>query len=378
MYDYNFVNFEFDSNGDGYPDSYVEAYDSNGDGNLNSITVLSDTNLNGNYDSITIWSDSNGDGYMETNYSAADTNNSGHYDTSLLLQDTTGDGMADLVQKAYDYNQDGQIDSITTYYDTNHDGLYDNVTKAFDSTGDGVINKMDHYVDADGTGHANYHEVYSIDPSTGQLVPAMAAGFEVGGTVYTELEHFHANEDYPDGISGDPKESMTYWECQGNTKRCALYSQKFVIEELSPNIQNLDIEEFAQVAKEHGWFTEDGGTTFLNMNNMLDYYGIENVMTFHNSINDIEECLNNGGKVIVSIDSSEIWYGADNNIFAPESSSNHAVEVIGIDRTNPEHPMVILNDSGTPYGCGEMIPLDVFEGAWEDGDCQMIKCYPSK
>ena len=141
---------------------------------------------------------------------------------------------------------------------------------------------------------------------------------------------------------------------------------------------NIDIEEFSEIAKEHGWFTEDGGTTFLNMNNMLNYYGIENEMVFHQSIEDIEDCLNEGGKVIVSIDCHEIWYGEDNNIFAPESSSNHAVEVIGIDRTDPEHPMVILNDSGSPKGRGEMIPLEVFEGAWEDGDCQMIKCYPSK
>ena len=75
------------------------------------------------------------------------------------------------------------------------------------------------------------------------------------------------------------------------------------------------------------------------------------------------------------MDSHEIWYGEDNNIFAPDSSSNHAVEVIGVDHSDPEHPMVILNDSGSPDGKGEMIPLDVFEGAWEDGDCQMISCY---
>lgn len=359
MYDYDY--FEFDSNGDGYPDTYVEAYDTNGDGCYDTMTMVSDTN---------------GDGYAETTMYAADTNHSGQFDTVVTEQDTNGDGEIDTVQKAHDYNQDGQIDSITTHTDTNNDGHFDNVTKSYDSTGDGEIDKMDVYVDLHGTGHADYHEAYNYDPSTGQLIPAMAEGLEIGGTMYTDLENFQPSEDYPEGISGDPVEAMSHWECQGDTNRCALYSQKFVIEELSR--ERIDIEEFAQIAKDHGWFTEEGGTTFLNMNNMLDYYGIDNEMVFHQSISDIEDCLNEGGKVIVSIDCHEIWYGEDNNIFAPESSSNHAVEVIGIDRTDPEHPMVILNDSGSPNGRGEMIPLEVFEGAWEDGDCQMIKCYPSK
>ena len=361
MYDYDF--FEFDSNGDGYPDTYVEVYDTNGDGNYDTLSMMSDTN---------------GDGYIETYIEGADTNHSGQFDTFVAQQDANGDGVIDGVQKAHDYDQDNQIDSVTTYTDTNNDGQFDYVTKAYDSTGDGQIDKIDAYVDVNGTGHADYQEVYNYDPSSGQLIPAMASGLEIGGTMCTELENYQPNEDYPEGISGDPKESMSYWECQGDTNRCALYSQKFVIEELSPDGTEIDIEQFAQIAKDHGWFTEEGGTTFLNMNNMLDYYGIENEMVFHQSISDIEDCLSNGGKVIVSIDSHEIWYGEDNNIFAPESSSNHAVEVIGIDRTDPEHPMVILNDSGTPNGRGEMIPLEVFEGAWEDGDCQMIKCYPSK
>ena len=303
-----------------------------------------DTNGDGNYDSMSAVSDTNGNGSVDTYVEGVDSNHSGQFDTFFVQQDTNGDGNIDVVQKSHDYNQDGQIDSVTTHTDTNNDGQFDYVSKNYDSTGDGQLDKMDVYVDVNGTGHADYHEAY----------------------------------DYPEGISGDPQESMAYWENQGDTNRCALYSQKFVIEELSQDGTKIDIEEFAEVAKEHGWFTEEGGTTFLDMNNMLDYYGIDNEMVFHQSVSDIEDCLNEGGKVIVSIDCHEIWYGEDNNIFAPDSSSNHAVEVIGIDRTDPEHPMVILNDSGSPNGRGEMIPLDVFEGAWEDGDCQMIKCYPSK
>ncbi len=362
MYDYNYMDYEFDSNGDGTPDTFVEVYDTNGDGNYNEMTMMSDTN---------------GDGIVETAVVAYDTNNSGQFDTVIGMQDADGDNNAEVFFKGYDYDQDGKIDSVTIHQDVNQDGNYDVVEKYYDSTHDGEIDKIEVFVDTDGTGKADYHEAYNFDPTTGELVPAMATGLTVGGTTYTELPQFQPDDNYPEGISGDPAEAMTHWECQGDTNRCALYSQKFVIEELSPEGTEIDIEEFADIAKANGWFSEDGGTTMFNMNSMLNYYGIENEMTFHNSIDDIEQCLNDGGKVIVSIDSHEIWYGEDHNIFAPESGSNHAVEVIGIDRTDPEHPMVILNDSGSPRGKGEMVPLEVFEEAWEDGDCQMIKCYPS-
>lgn len=358
---YNYDIFEFDSDGDGYFDSIMELYDTSGDGQYDMMTLSTDTNGDGNFDSYT---------------QAFDSDHNGVVDTFATFQDTTGDGMPDVVQKAHDYNQDGEIDSVTTYIDADSDGQYEKVAKAYDSDHDGVIDKMDIYEDQTGSGQPDSHEVYAYDPSTGSLTPAIASNFDMAGTLYYELDNFEPNEDYPEGISGDPQESMTYWECQGETNRCALYSQKFVIEELSGNGQEIDIEEFAQVAKDNGWFTEEEGTSLLNMNHMLDYYGIDNEMTFHNTVDDMEACLNDGGKVIVSIDSNEIWHGHDNNIFVPTNSSNHAVEVIGIDRTDPDNVMVILNDSGTPYGRGELVPLEVFEGAWQDGDCQMIECYP--
>lgn len=356
MYIYDYVEFEFDSNGDGYPDSYVEAYDTIGDGI---------------YDTMVMYSDANGDGYVDTITTSLDSDNNDQYDTfqQILIAE---DGAVEVIQKAYDYNQDDLIDSTKTYIDSDHNGVFDTLVKEHDD-------KVEVFVDSNESGQADYHEQYAYDPTTGLLVPAMADGIEIGGALYNELPNFEPDDNYPsDTISGDPVASMEHWEYQGDTNRCALYSQKFVIEELSPDIDEIDIEEFANIAKEHGWFSEDGGTTLLNMNNMLDYYRINNEMTFNNTIEDIETCLSNGGKVIVSIDSCEIWYDEDDNMFSPDSCSDHAVEVIGIDRSDPEHPMVILNDSGTPYGRGEMIPLEVFEGAWEDGNNQMISCYPNK
>lgn len=302
-----------------------------------------------------------------------DTNGNGLNDVFLVFH-YTGDGICDTFVKMFDYNEDGRFDSINVRQDLNGDGQFEYLAKIYDSNRDGEIDIIDVYFDSNGSGHADIHESYAFDSSSGELIPTVATDFEVGGTFSEDLMNFDPNDvTDADAIIGDPTKSMEFWEFQGDTQRCALYSQMFVIEELTG--QNIDIEDFVGVAKEQGWFTENGGTTFLNMNKMLDYYGVENDMSFHNSISDIEDCLNKGGKVIVSIDSAEIWYGEENNIFSPVSAADHAVEVIGVDRSDPENPMVILNDSGTPNGKGEMVPLDVFEGAWEDGDCQMVSCY---
>lgn len=377
MFDFDlsdFSRFEFeDSNGDGIIDSYNGDLDTTGDGIANAYVEAVDTNGDGVEDTAIMLIDTDGDGIVDSKVEAYDTNHSGMPDSFVVYHDTTGDGNPDTVAKMFDYDQDGEVDSVNMHKDMDGDGQYEYLSKSYDASGDGTMDTIDVYFDFDGSGHADLHQMYSFDPTLGVLIPNVADGFDIGYTNLLEHENFDPSAANPFAVTGNPAASMEYWEFQGDTGRCALYSEKFVIEELTG--QDIDIEDFAEVAKANGWFTEEGGTTFLNMNNMLDYYGIENQMSFHNSITDIENCLNNGGKVIVSIDSDEIWYGTSNNIFSPDSAADHAVEVIGIDRTDPNHPMVILNDSGTPDGRGEMVPLEVFEGAWEDGDCQMIECY---
>lgn len=314
--------------------------------------------------------------YDLLNYESYDTNGDGLDDFWTACFDTNGDGFADTFVKATDYNADGNPDSLTTYADTNNDGVFDAVTKVYDGDADGVVDTVKLFVDSDGNGFADGDPViYKFDDADGTFMPIYQAS-SISGTTLFQLDNFRPNKTYPQDITGDPQASIEYWECQGNTNRCALYSQKFVIEELTG--QEIDIDNFADVAKENGWFTEDGGTTFLDTNKMLDYYNVENKMGFHKEISDIENCLNDGGRVIVSIDADQIWTGKDSDIFSPYSGANHAVEVIGIDRTNPSSPMVILNDSGSPTGKGEMVPLDVFKETWESGDCQMIECYAQK
>lgn len=308
------------------------------------------------------------------NHEGIDTNGDGINDMLLAEIDMDGDGYAETFAIAHDYDQDGTPDYIKTYTDTNFDGDPDMVTQLH-AEGTGAEQGYRYEMDVDMTGdhQSDYHDEGFLS------MEEMGFGFEDPAYTYSGacLGSPDANGLFDPNtpaelVAGDPAQAMEVWECQGDTNRCALYSQKFVIEELTG--RDIDIEEFADIAKQNGWFTEEGGTSFLNMNKMLEYYDVDHEMVFDSDMARLEEELRNGNKIIVSVDSGQIWHGEENDIFSPMTVSDHAIEVIGIDYSDPNNPMVVLNDSGTPGGCGEMVPADVFENAWSTGDHQMIVC----
>lgn len=377
-------------------------FDFNGDGFLDTIAVMDDYNGDGAVDGTTYYTDYNYDGYYDQISSVGDTNNDGVIDAFVSQYDVDGDGYMETTEKMYDYDQDGFYDSRKTYQDWNYDGMAEVVSNEYtnkdgvhtfdthiDTNGDGVSDESyteqrtdldgdgfeeSSYMEMDYDGDGNVDEVgyFYIDPVSQEYYPVETWG-AMPGSEALMLDNFDPSQSDPELVSGDPAESMDEWEFQGDTNRCALYSQKFVIEELTG--KDIPIEDIVNLASENGWFSEDSGTASLNMTKVLEAYGIDNEMSFHNDLDDIKNCLENGGKVIVSIDADQVWYGEDSNLFSPADAANHAVEVIGIDYSNPDEPMVILNDSGSPRGCGEMVALDVFEDAWAAGDRQMVECY---
>lgn len=409
---FDFQPFNFDTDGDGFADSFATQADMDGDGFFESLLI--DTDGDGDFDMInmdtdydgemdTIMSDMNNDGTMDTFIYEADTDGDGYIDSAVYEADTDGDGIVDFVDSLTDTDGDGVFDSAMSeiLVDTDGDGIEDTLVISSDTDGDGIVDSVDYLIDADGDGVFDgtisevlvdtdgdgiedtyvfaYDEdgdgefelvdIYDYDEQSGMIQPV---DYVPGEGVSPEMDTFDATQSNPDELYGDPEESMEHWEYQGDTNRCAIYSQLFVIEELTG--QELDIEELADIAEENDWFTEENGTPIAYMNKLLDYYGVENEMTFDNDLEDLQESLESGEKVIVSLDADEVWYGDDDTIYSPDEGVNHAVQVIGIDYSNPDEPMVILNDSGNPDGCGEMVPLDTFMDAWEDGNCQMITC----
>lgn len=404
----DYTDFNFDIDGDGILDSFAEEVDLDGDGIADALSI--DIDGNGAADVLYQPIDANEDGILDGEQYGIDTNADGIIDHYENYYDTDGSGAADTFVSTDDYNQDGIADDIKTSFDSDENGIIEQTTVEYDSDGDTITDTVENYldydqdsiidesttgqlvdsdvdgvfdtyinaVDADGDTVFESVEVYDYDAETGEIYLESIEEIDMpdegeNGMYYYDLDNYDPNSSDPDDVIGNPEVAMEGWEYQGDTERCAVYSQKFVIEELTG--QELDIEELADLAEENGWFTEENGTPFLNMDKILDHYGIDNEMSFHNDYDDLANALANGEKVIVAIDADEIWSGENDNIFTPNDGANHAVEVIGIDNSDPDNPMVILNDSGNPDGCGEMVPLDTFMDAWDDSANQMITAF---
>lgn len=361
-----------------------------------------DTNNDGQYDTVETYAGFDAYGnptHYEISY---DTDHNGMMDTVMGV-DMNEYGQQVDTYESYDYDQDGRMDMTKLYVDNTGDGEFDQVTTTrLDTSDSDVVMTMDTQIDLSGNHQADQGINMQFIDQTGngepdivhlELTDGQGNVLEQQDMTYEEFinmnqmnyssacmgenlaAQFNPDAADPDAVAGTPAEDMEHWEYQGQTGRCAIYAQKFAIEAITG--REIPIEELVAVAEENGWFVpgENEGTVSLNMDKLVEYYGVENEMSFNNDIESLEEALNDGHKVIVSVDSGQIWQGEENDIFSPETTADHALEVIGIDRTDPENPMVVLNDSGTPNGCGELVPLEVFENAWNAGDSQMIECW---
>lgn len=386
-----------DTTGDGLDDS-VLCFDENG-----GFAIVSDYNYDGNFEQLQYFSGMDYWGNPTETLVMVDTDNDGNLDTGIA---ESFNEFGEVIAHAEfnDYDQDGEFDMMKIYQDTTGAGDFDVVTFMHSDNSDSpVLQKIDMHVDQTGDHTPDISVHTEILDSTGDNQPDLVKitmtdsfgqefshemtydeflgqGENIGYTTSAfpanmlGAAQFDPAMSDPNLVAGNPEADMQHWEFQGPTGRCAIYAQKFVIEEALG--REVPIEELVAVAEEHGWFSDvdGGGTTTLNMDKLLEYYKVDHQMSFDNDIDSLEKALNDGKNVIVGVDSGQIWYGDENNIFSPETNADHAVQVIGIDRTDPGCPMVVLNDSGTPNGRGELVPLDIFENAWNAGDSQMIIC----
>ncbi|MCR4784267.1 MAG: hypothetical protein K6A35_07085 [bacterium] len=357
----------FDANGDGVNDSAcILRHDSDGH---EELVRAYDDNQDGVTDRLDSWHDYDGDGKceaIEKLYSASD--GTVHYRSAL---DLDGDGLPDLdAELQADNLSDLEIWQRYRNIDW-EDGDSELLQETLDNDIDGIVD-LDLGSLERGDGFYDFEAELAADPALGELKAVWSEykNSVLGGTYADELEHFNPLRCDPELVCGDPAASMEHWEFQGNSQRCALYSQKFVLEELTG--RSHPIEELTSLAKDNGWFSEIEGTPLLNLDKVLQHYGVETKLTFHNSLDDVEQLLRSGHRLICTIDADEIWNGQGDDLFSPCSAPNHAVQIIGVDRSDPQEPMIILNDSGTPGGRGEMVPWSAFSDAWEDGDRALI------
>lgn len=220
-------------------------------------------------------------------------------------------------------------------------------------------------------GAAAHHDLSTLaDPAA--LGDVGAAHFGASDPLAQQFDPSHAGA----GVIGDPAHDMQVWHVQTHQDTCAIVSQQFIID----SVLGHDISEntLMHEAQAHGWYSPGHGSPVNAVGDLLALHGIQIQQHEGASMGDLVSQLQQGHHVIVGVNAEDIWYhGTANDPLThypgiPGQQADHAVEVIGVDNSDPQHPMVILNDSGTPDGRGEVVPLGVFAAAWSaSGDFMM-------
>jgi hypothetical protein len=157
---------------------------------------------------------------------------------------------------------------------------------------------------------------------------------------------------------------------------CAIKSQQIIMQEFGIQVTE---DELVEWSAENGLYQGDGsGTSMDAVGVLLDQAGIPVTQTVNADIFDITSELAQGHRIIVGIDSGELW-AKDQGIWEQikewwedlwgNEMPDHALIVSSIDNSDPKNPQVVLTDPGS----GEIrhYPLDQFMDAWKDSGCFM-------
>ena len=189
------------------------------------------------------------------------------------------------------------------------------------------------------------------------------------------ISPFDTREQSPEGIEAhDVEEAVEEWHVQENDYSCAVCSQQFIINEF----MGLDMteEQLCKIAEAQGWLSPELGTAPRDVGNLLELFGIDTHTNYEGSMSDIKNTLDQGGRVIVAVDSMVLWTEGYGNY--PVYGMDHAIEVIGIDDSNPNDIRVILNDSGIENGGGHSVSYLEFMEAWQPSGGFMVSAFPNE
>jgi hypothetical protein len=203
-------------------------------------------------------------------------------------------------------------------------------------------------------------------------------------TGFGELHGFHVTPEGADNASGDPSlcafhihdagttigEPNTdayWWNQQTASDTCAVVAQQGVLESLLGH--DVPQEDIVRVASENGWYVPGEGTSPDCMGNVLEEFGVSIEKGYDYSVGNLYDALLAGNKVLVGLDGNEIWFpehSPDGVSLNQPGTTGHAVWVTGIASDETGRLCVIVNDSGTPIGRENKIPIDDFLNAWDD------------
>ena len=169
---------------------------------------------------------------------------------------------------------------------------------------------------------------------------------------------------------GNPQAAARFWRYQHGDD-CGLMAVADVVGQVTgrePMQIGIELRGVFTKSEAHrGSVYKFDGTSPEDMVMLLQKYGVQSQLTTGNSMQTLEQDLAGGHKVIAALNAETIWnYPAGQG---QRTQADHAVVVTGVD-TGAD--IVHLNDSGTPNGRDEQIPLATFAQAWATGNNLLI------
>jgi hypothetical protein len=179
-----------------------------------------------------------------------------------------------------------------------------------------------------------------------------------------------------DYFIGNPEDQIDTYVTQDRLDNCAVAAQTNVINQFLHS--DISLDEANYVAYSNGWYEPGYGTSWDNLGKLMDHYGVDYHSVENASIQQLAQELQAGNRVVIPVNSGELWdqgffndfknwlvenLGLDSAQFTP---ADHAVVVTGIDMSDPNNPMVLINDPGVPDGAAMRYPADQFMDAWEN------------
>jgi LysM repeat protein len=166
-----------------------------------------------------------------------------------------------------------------------------------------------------------------------------------------------------DAVHGSPTVAHDYWFHQ-QKEDCVPASVTQVLSEVVGHpVSEQDVLD-RMTALGETLPTDKAGVPFLHAEELLQSFGVDCHYQHQASVDDLKQYLDQGRSVIVSVDPDPIWYPGQ-----PDQGEGHAVMITAIDETTG---MVTLDDTGSPQGNEEQVPLDQFEHAWAEHQNDLV------
>jgi hypothetical protein len=174
-------------------------------------------------------------------------------------------------------------------------------------------------------------------------------------------------------IIGTPEQDgISFPGQQSYPDTCAIRCQEFVLEEFTG--QHFDENALVNEAEQNGWYKPGEGTRMEDVGNLLELHGIAVNRYREANIFNLASELAQGHKVIIGVDSDDLWQNPVLNPIQDQlnlQGADHAVVVSGIDTSDPSMPHVMVSDPGTGQAIASY-PMDQFLNAWKESGFYMV------